>query len=277
MVSKAFEPPLTISEVEVAFERCTAQQCRISRGIKEGGQGSVFDATIGNTRVALKVYAADYVEHRAQREVDAMKRLTSPLVAKLYGDGFLEIRNERCFYSASVFIEGEDLEEKLRKETLTIEQTEDLLRDVCSVIDEMWAHRIVHCDITPKNIMLTTNGHFVLIDLGIAKHLNAGVTSKINCIWGTPGYLAPEQLNGRQHLTLRVDIFALGLVAYKAITGRPPYNRQPNIGSAKPPPLSRFIAGAGHLDKIIEQMLNPNPIRRPRSGAEIIRMLGGNP
>ncbi len=271
-----FKPPLDIVEVEEAFTKSVGKECEIVRKIKEGGQGSVFEACIDDKRVALKICSADYVEHRAKREVDILEKLRSPFVAKLYGSGFLDIRNERCFYSSSIFIEGEDLQERLKKTRLTVSQTETLIRNIISVIDEMWSHRIVHCDITPKNVMINDKGNFILIDLGIAKHLDAGITSKANLIWGTSGYLAPEQLTGRKNLTLRVDLFALGIVAYEAVTGNHPFNRnQSLIGKSIPPPVSDSVPSAQHLDKVIGRMLNFSPIRRPRSGSEVIDLLGG--
>lgn len=124
--------------------------------------------------------------------------------------------------------------------------------------------------------MANRNGVFTVIDLGVAKHLDEKTITMFGTTPGTPGYMAPEQTRGRKNLTLRVDLFALGVVGYEALTGVHPFGyNQLLIGRIAPAKPGTLAKVSPDMEALIMQMLQPNPLYRPESGAQIITRLGG--
>jgi serine/threonine-protein kinase len=269
-----FEPALSEAEVAVAFPGHTG----IAK-LGTGGQGTVFRAsTPQGAVVALKLISPKQARVRGQREVEALAALDSPNIAKLVAWGRVMIRGEECLFFVTTFYPGMDLRQRLATiGPMSIDQVSQLVRNICSVIDLLWSLRIVHCDIKPGNVLAGEDQAYRLIDLGLAKHLDAETVTQTGAILGTLGYMAPEQMRGRKNLTLRVDLFALGLVAYECLSGIHPYNRdQGAIAKAvSPKPLSSLVRVSPELERVIGQLLVPNPLLRPPSGAAAIRMLGG--
>ncbi len=135
------------------------------------------------------------------------------------------------FYILMPFIEGGSLEELCeRMGPLPLEVAAEILLQICGGLDAAHRHGIIHRDIKPQNILVgprQQRQHFAtIVDFGIAKLLDgtrAGVHTESKALIGTPGYMAPEQARGSRDIDARVDVYAVGTLAYRVLTGRTPY------------------------------------------------------
>lgn len=267
-----FDPPLEPEEVSSSLTQYTG----FAR-IVQGGQGCVFKASSVGYSVAVKVYSPNYIILRAKREAEKLAKMSSPHIVKLLNHGYISVRNKECFYTVTKYENGQDLRTVLRdKGKLEVTRVRKLIKDMCSAIDTMWSFRVVHCDLKPENILAGSDGMYRVIDLGLAKHLDDATITGPGIIMGTGGYMAPEQLRGRKNLTIRVDLFALGIVTYEALTGRHPFDgNQLLIAAAqKPDSPAKLTAVPAELEKVILWMLEFNPLARPASGSEVVSKLG---
>lgn len=268
-----FSPPLAADEVSKVLSRYTDIMT-----LAVGGQGALFRATSPeNVPVAIKIYAPEQTQVRAELEVQKLQRVHSEFVVQSLESGYVTIRDHQSFYSVTQFQEGEDLRRSLARGPLSEAEVRTLIIDMCTAIDELWRVKVVHCDIKPENIVCGVDGHFHVVDLGLAKHLDIQTITQYGMTFGTLGYMAPEQMVGRKNYTLRVDLFALGIVAYESLTGKHPFGmNQLLIGNSGVviPPAGAIIQVSSGLDQVIMKLLNRNPVFRPRSGADVIAMIG---
>ncbi len=203
----------------------------ITRVIKEGGQGAVFE-TIGEDG---QVYAVkemldrftDPKERaeavtRFEAEAAMLRRLSHPRIPKVYVD----FKDEGRQYLAMEFVRGQDLEDIIKKQGALPEQQVLTWADqICEVLDYLHNHKpepIIFRDMKPSNIMIQPDGSLKLIDFGIAKVFQK---AERGTQIGTPGYAPPEQYQGLA--TIESDIYALGATLHHALTGRDPRDEPP--------------------------------------------------
>lgn len=272
-MGRPFEPQLVINEVLSTFSDLSD----IS-GPMSGGEGTVFKAYKPSIDkyVAVKIYSKDHLKARTELEVQKLSMIQSPHLVELYGSGEVILRGATCYYTETSFIEGQDLRKLLDNgKTLSEQEVIALIRCTSKAIDALWQQRVVHCDIKPENI-LKNNDNYVLIDLGIAKHLDAAPLTTFGVIMGTLGYLAPEQFRGRKNLTLRADYYALGIVAFEVLTGFHPFNRnQTAMITNSLPPFPSNININQNLKKLIYNMTEIITYKRPKSYHDITKLLEG--
>jgi serine/threonine-protein kinase len=138
------------------------------------------------------------------------------------------------------FLEGKSLERIVQEQgVLTIETILPIYDQVCSALDHAHHNRVVHRDIKPANIMILQSGLVKVTDFGIAKMMAMGMT-QAGQVLGTPNYMSPEQVKGRQ-IDGRSDIFALGVILYELVTGEKPF-------------------GGQNITTVIYKIINENPI-----------------
>lgn len=258
--------------------QATFQGLGIIEPLGGGGQGSVFLVELKDGRKgALKIYqSGNYVRIRAEREISCLEDIKSDVIVGLYGWGETNFDEVECLYVIYRFIEGNNLHDLIQAEG---QLEEELVCRICTriaaAIDELWNKRIVHRDINPKNIMVDKDNEVFLIDLGIAKFLDEETITS-GGVMGTRGYMAPEHYAGRRNLTLKADIYSLGIVAYEALTGRHPFGRdQDRVGRVEPTLLRDIREVNLELEETIYKMLRVYPENRPSSGAAIIKKLEG--
>lgn len=243
--------------------------------IKSGGEGTVFNAlNKDNVSVAVKIYGPNHQQGRTELEVSKLSRIDNPYISKLYSYGNITIRNTNCYYTETSFIEGNDLGNLLRSgSSFTYSDVINMILCITSAITALWNERVVHCDIKPDNIIKNGDKYY-LIDLGIAKHLDASTLTKTGIIMGTLGYLAPEQFKGRKNITLKADFYALGITAYEMLTGHHPFNKnQYAMLNNLPLEFPTNIEIPTPLKKLISKMTANNPLERPMNAKEIQRIL----
>lgn len=205
---------------------------RLVRLIGEGGMGSVYLAERGDVefrqRVALKLVRPDFVNtalrERFLRERNFLARLVHPHIAQLHDGG---VSADGTPYFTLEYVDGEPITKYCDARNLDVRSRVGLLVQVCAAV--AYAHRnlIVHRDLKPSNILITAEGEAKLLDFGIAKFLDADAGAGATATQArmmTPEYAAPEQVLGGP-ITTATDVYAIGVLLYELLSGRPPYAR----------------------------------------------------
>jgi serine/threonine protein kinase len=203
----------------------------VLRVIGEGGMGKVYEAR--HTRLHTKRFAVKLLHHelarepevvtRFQREAEAASALTHPNVVGVYD---VNTSADGRPYIVAELLEGEELGKYLdRLGKLPAAEAVHIVRQVCRALGAAHACGIVHRDVKPENIFLAGPQATVkVLDFGISKvaEFSDGLT-KTGTVMGTPDYMAPEQARG-DRVDARADIYAVGAILYRALTGRKPFD-----------------------------------------------------
>jgi hypothetical protein len=204
-----------------------------------------------------------------EREYCTLASLKHPCVVEVFDFGVAE--DGRRFYTMEL-LTGDDL---AKLAPLPVRAACEALRDVASSLVLLHAQRLLHGDISPRNVRLDANGRAKLLDFGAAAPFGLA-----NEVIGTPECMAPEVLRQRK-LDARTDLFSLGALAYFALTGRAAYPvrdlREAEAVWAQPPaPPSKFAPNVPKaLDQLVLAMLSVDPKGRPASAAEVIDRISG--
>ncbi len=196
--------------------------------IGRGGQGVVFRARQKslNRIVALKIislgqWASKAHLKRFRLEAEAAARLEHPGIVPIHEVGE---RDGSCYFSMK-FVEGGQLDEVVRRASMSIRQAAELIAKVARTVHYAHEHGILHRDIKPGNILLDQKGEPHLTDFGLARLVETESTmTRTLDVLGTPSYMAPEQATGNNAAVSSVtDIYGLGAVFYQLLTGQPPF------------------------------------------------------
>ena len=200
----------------------------ILREVGVGGMATVFLAEDRkhDRKVALKVLkpelAAALGAERFPREIKTVAQFNHPHILSLYDSG--EVQG--FLYYVMPYVEGESLRQRLdREKQLPISDVVRIVHEVADALAYSHARGVVHRDIKPGNVLLSGR-HAVVTDFGVAKALISGSdkSTTVGMAVGTPQYMAPEQAMGESDVDHRADIYALGLVAYEMLAGRPTFD-----------------------------------------------------
>jgi serine/threonine protein kinase len=191
----------------------------------QGGMGKVYRATgPDGTRIALKLVKEDYARdetfrRRFYREARIAQMVKHPHVVPVLDTG----EHEGLPFMAQRFIDGESLDEKLKREgPLDIATAVRIVTDVAAGLEALWAAGMVHRDVKPANILLDENGQAYITDFGLAKDTQGSLLTLPGQALGSMDYMAPEQIRG-EPVSAASDIYALGCVMYECMCGRPPF------------------------------------------------------
>jgi len=246
--------------------------------IAAGGFGVIYkgwDPYIKRT-VAIKLCATPDTEVRQRffREAQFVGNLVHPNITLVFDFG---IENE-VPYLVQEFLSGYDLDQLLKGGALEGNSSAiiSILLQVCEGLEFAHSRGIVHRDIKPSNIRILEDGTVKIMDFGIAKSLEAGTKlTQTGIALGTAGYLAPEQIQGAT-IDARTDVFALGIVAYEAVTGRRPFEGKSlsnvlyNILNLDPPPPRELASWCPvELDAIIRRCMAKDPDARYQSARQL--------
>lgn len=205
---------------------------RIQDRIGEGGMAYVYvavDEKLGR-KVAIKVLHehmqrnAD-IRRRFQMEAQAVSALEHPNIVKVYD--FSGNESERLWIVTEI-IRGKNLAQYVQKFTggwLHPVVAACIVREILKALDKAHSSGIVHRDIKPENVMVTHEGRVKLMDFGIAKDVGNTRMTATGTFMGSPSYMSPEQIRGRD-VDLRSDLYSLSVLFYEIITGRLPFTGQ---------------------------------------------------
>ena len=229
--------------------------------------------------VALKILRSPYTNdeefvERFRREARSAASLSHPNIVPVYDRGDTE---DGSHYIAMEYVSGGTLKERL-DERGPIEP-DRALAATAQVAEALWAAHergVIHRDIKPQNILLTETGHLKVTDFGIARAASAVTISATNAVFGTAGYLSPEQALG-EPATPRSDVYSLGIVLYEMLTGVVPFRADNPVAVCmkhvteplRPPrKLDPTIPAA--VDALVAKMLAKDPADRPGSASELL-------
>jgi serine/threonine-protein kinase len=243
--------------------------------------GSAFDEALGRF-VAVKVLSAEYAADahfcaHLRAEAQAAASLNHPHVTNVYDYGESAIGGERVPYVVMELLAGPTLADRMRSGPLPVRSVLRIATQVAQALAAAHARGLVHCDIKPANVVLTSGGAKV-VDFGISavagKH---GPHDRQGQVWGTPAYIAPERLAGRSAVAA-TDVYALGLLLYHALSGASPWR----VGSTtqmlithareQPAPLPPIDGLPSTVATLCGRCLAKDPRERP-TAAEMARVL----
>jgi serine/threonine-protein kinase len=256
----------------------------IQTELGRGAMGVVYkayDRVIGRT-VALKTIPLEVEEservplvQRLKKEAQTAGALDHPGIVTVFDAG----DEAGVFYFTMQYVDGRPLSDlRARRELLPLEKIYDICEQMLSAMGAAHAAGVIHRDLKPSNMMLTPKGQLKIMDFGIAKFGDSGLT-KAGMVLGTPSYLAPEQAAGRR-IDHRADVFSLGAIAYEMFTGERAFpgesttsiiykvmNDEPIPPRAIEPSLSPSI------DAVIRKALAKDPLQRFKSCEEFLHAL----
>jgi serine/threonine protein kinase len=260
---------------------------RIVRALGQGGMGVVYlaeDTRLGRP-VTLKILhpqdtSDERRRERLRMEARAAAALVHPNVAAVHA--LEEIAGE--LFIVSEYVPGQTARERLdARGPLPVEDAVAVALQVARGLDAAHARGIIHRDLKPENILIGDNGIVRILDFGIARTLTPDPQRQrltaTGVMVGTPGYMAPEQLDGAAG-DVRSDLFAFGTVLYELVSGTNPFQGKTasstaaRIMTTEPVPLSNLnpIFPAA-LDAIVAKCVKKNPAERYASAADVVREL----
>jgi len=261
----------------------------IERELGGGGMSRVYLAreVALDRHVVVKVIAPELREglsaERFAREVQLAARLQQANIVPLLSTG---VTDDGLPYYTMPYVAGQSLRARIARGPLPSGEALDVLRDVARALAYAHAEGVVHRDVKPENVLLSS-GTAVVTDFGIAKALSAsrtgapgGTLTQVGTSLGTPAYMAPEQALG-DVVDARADLYAWGVMAYELLAGRHPFASHTtaqrlvaaHIGETPAPLRSARRDVPEHVAAVVMQCLAKDPTRRPTDAREVLDRL----
>lgn len=311
------DPPDRVPGPELPEVGTRVGPYRLVRQVGQGGMGVVFEAYRDDDhyrkRVAIKTISrgrdSDLILRRFRYERQILARLEHRNIAVLLDGGVTESGQP---YFAMEYVEGIAIDQFADAQRLGIRERLQLFRQVCAAVQYAHQNLVIHRDLKPSNILVTADGTVKLLDFGIAKLIRPDDGSEGEGLTQpgitplTTAYASPEQVRG-EAVTTATDVFSLGLVLYKLLSGQHPFSRnlpssdevRRRIREDTPAPPSATVTAEtaptadpsevrrlqrtlhGDLDSIVLMALRKEQLRRYPSvghlGEDILRYLAGLP
>jgi len=264
-----------------------AGRYRVVGLLGKGGMGEVYraDDLKLSQPVALKFLPDHLMQDgaalaRFHREVRIARQVSHHNVCRVYDIGEIDGRH----YLSMEFIRGEELSSLLRRiGRLPSDKASEISRQLCAGLAAAHKQDVLHRDLKPANVMIDDNGNVRLTDFGIAGLVEELRSDDFRA--GTPAYMSPEQLDGGE-LTVKSDIYSLGLVIYEIFTGKKAFDaptlgqlldlRRSDTTPTNPSTLVQNLDPA--VERIVQRCLEKDPEKRPGSAIEVAASLpGGDP
>jgi len=252
---------------------------------KLGGGGmsvvwKAYDHVLGRN-VALKILRPEMSEdedfvRRFRREAKSAASLSHPNIVNIYDVG----EDHGLYFIVMELIEGETLRDKLKREgRLSVSRALNIAAQICEGLAHAHAHRIIHRDIKPQNILITKQEHVKVADFGIARALGGVSTTSTNVVVGSAPYLSPEQVRSGV-VSARSDLYSLGVVIYEMLTGDVPFEGENPVAIAlqhleakvpsareKNPKIPRAV------DALVRKAMSKKPEERFQSAEDMLRAI----
>ena len=249
---------------------------RIERLVGNGGMANVYQAydEILNRMVAIKILRTEFSHdeqfiRRFEREAHAATSLNHPNIVAVYDVG----EEEAIYYIVMEYIDGMTLKTYCEGQALPVATAIDIISQICDAIDHAHAHRIIHRDIKPQNMLVRADGTVKVTDFGIAVAMSNATLTHTMSVLGSVHYFSPEQAKGK-FADEKSDIYSLGAVLYELVTGKVPFEGDSPVAVAlkhlqdtarRPTELNPAVPQA--LENCIMQALAKAPHDRQQSVA----------
>jgi serine/threonine-protein kinase len=233
--------------------------------------------------VAIKVLRTELARNprfylRFRREAQHVAGLNHPAIVAVHDTGEVDTPDGRVPYIVMEFVDGVTLREVMNADgPVAPQRAVEIIADACAALHYSHQKRIIHRDVKPANIMLTTSGAVKVMDFGIARalHDDGEKLTQTSAVIGTAHYLSPEQANG-DPVDARSDIYSLGCVLYEILTGVTPFVGDSPVAVAyqhvrndPAAPSTRHPGISPELDAVVLKALAKNPDNRYQSAAEM--------
>jgi len=275
------------------MDKDTLGRYRLLERIGAGGMGEVWKAHDGRLDrvVAVKMLlggargplSSDAGRERFRREALTLSRLSHAGIATVFD---FDSEGEHEFLVME-FVPGGTLESRLREGPLPLVQIQSLGAAIADALEYAHRHSVLHRDLKPGNVALTTEGQPKILDFGLALLLSGdaetGRLTQAGTVMGSLAYMAPEQLAGEEEDS-RTDVYALGVTLFELATGQRPFAQErphalmfaivntpaPSVRTLRPDATAEF-------DRLIASCLEKDRTRRPTSAAAVADALRGLP
>jgi serine/threonine-protein kinase len=254
---------------------------RIERFLAQGGMGVVYLASQMSLDrpIALKLIAPERAgdedfRERFLRESRLAASIDHPNVVPVHEAG----EEDGLLYVAMRYVDGPDLGALLRAAgKLPPQRAARIVAQVAAALDAAHARGLVHRDVKPANVLVADPGgaeHCYLTDFGLSKQVAATTdVTRTGTVMGTVHYIAPEQLRG-DAVDGRADVYALGCVLYRLLTGRPPFARDTDVATMwahlnEPPP--EVEGAAAPFEDVVHRAMEKDPAQRFQSAGDLGR------
>jgi len=272
----------TASQLSPQMVSVLSQRYEILTEAGHGSMGNVYKARDRETGeiVALKLLKPEIASDQAmmerfKNELLFARKITHKNVCRVHEFN----RIGGVAYTSMEFVEGESLRSVLNRfGGLPLRKGLDLAQQICSGLQEAHAQGIVHRDLKPENVMIDAQGNVKIMDFGIARSMEAG-TRLTGSMVGTPAYMAPEQVAGKQ-VDYRTDVYSLGLILYEVFTGTPAFQADNAVAvalkqmrEAATPPHEIEPTIPVSIERAILKCLEKEPPKRFQSVADLSKVL----
>jgi serine/threonine-protein kinase len=258
---------------------------RLRRFIAAGGMGEVYEADdlLLSERVAIKLLRRDLqgrpdAQARFADEIRLARRVTHRNVARVFDAG---VDSERVFFTMELF-PGNTLQTYAAASgPLPAREVWPLAKQILAGLSAAHAADVIHADLKPSNILVAPDGRVVVTDFGLARELCAtiGCTCSMPHLIGTPAYMAPEQVTGKD-LSNATDLFSLGVILFELVTGKLPWRGRTALAMAharldEEAPSARSLRPdlEPAWDTVIAALLRRDPGERPCDAEEVAAAL----
>src|SRR6201994_736276 len=244
--------------------------------------------------VAVKVLRADLARDpsfylRFRREAQNAAALNHPAIVAVYDTGEAETAAGPLPYIVMEYVDGVTLRDIVHTDgPLPPRRAIEIIADACQALNFSHQNGIIHRDVKPANIMISTTNQVKVMDFGIARAIaDSSSVTQTAAVIGTAQYLSPEQASGNP-VDARSDVYSLGCVLYEILTGEPPFTGDTPIAVAYQhvredpiPPSERHQGISADLDAVVLKALAKNPDNRYQTAAEmradLVRVHNGEP
>ena len=260
-----FTETLEVSKDELTRGTTFAGRYEIIEELGKGGMGKVYrvEDTKLKQEIALKLIKPEIAADRKTIERFRNELKTARNIRHKNICGMYDLGEDRgAHYITMEYVRGEELKNLIRKMgRLSAGQAITITKQVCEGLAEAHRQGIVHRDLKPQNVMIDTDGNARIMDFGIARSLEAKGITGAGMMIGTPEYMSPEQVEGKE-VDQRSDIYSLGIILYEMVIGRVPFEGD-----------TPFIIGMKHKSEGPKDPRELNPQIPKNLGQIILRCL----